>query len=275
MASTKVPKRFVAPLDDSNIAAGANIASSKLADGSNFTKKDGSVAFAGAQSMGNNKLTNVATPTPGSTDAANAAYVDNAVSALNSIFSSKGAARAMATGNVNISNPGTLTYDTVICIAGDRVFLGSQSAPAEIGIYIVGATAATALVRATDMDAWAELLGALFSVEEGSANISKLILFTVPKAGTIGTTAVTYQTVNTAGLSSSNFVTNESISGTVDGSNTAFTLANTPVAGSVELFIEGHQLIPGAGNDYTISGAAITTLTAPLSGERVTANYRK
>jgi hypothetical protein len=31
-----------------------------------------------------------------------------------------------------------------------------------------------------------------------------------------------------------------SLSGTVDGANTAFTLTNYPVAGSVEVLIEGH-----------------------------------
>lgn len=275
MASSLVPKRFIKPIGDAQIEAGAAIASSKLADGANFTKKDGSVAFTGNQSMGNNKLTNLATPTAASTDAARIIDVENAVAALNSIFSSKGSARAMATGNITLSNPGTMVYDGVTLVAGDRVFLGNQSAPAENGIYLVGATGATALVRTTDLDIWDELQGALFSIEEGSTNISKLILFTVPKAGTINTTAITFQVVNSSGLSSSNFVTNETLGGTVNGSNTAFTLANTPVAGSEEIYIEGHLLRPGAGNDYTISGTAVTMLTAPLSGEIVTGNYRK
>lgn len=275
MAASKIPKRFIAPLDDNNIEAGANIASSKLADGANFTKKDGSVAFTGNQSMGNNKITNLGTPAAASNDAARIIDVENAVAALNSIFSSKGSARAMATGNITISNPGTMVYDGVTLVAGDRVFLGNQSAPAENGVYLVGATGATALVRTTDLDIWDELQGALFSIEEGSTNISKLILFTVPKAGTINTTAITYQVVNSSGLSNSNFVNNEVLSGTVNGSNTAFTLANTPVAGSEELKIEGHLLKPGAGNDYTISGASVTMLTAPLTGEVITGSYRK
>lgn len=275
MASSKVPKRFIAPIDDANIASGANIASSKLADGGNFVKKDGTVAFTGAQSMGGFKISNLGTPTPASADAARISDVEAAISTVQSMFTSKTAVRAMSTGNILISNPGTLVYDTVTCVAGDRVFLGSQSAVAEIGIYVVGATGATALVRATDMDVWSECLGALFSVEEGSVNISKLILFTIPKAGTIGSTAITFQVVNAAGLSSSNFIVGEIVSGTVNGSNTAFTLANTPIAGSIEVVLEGIILKVGAGNDYTITGSAITMLTAPLSGEVITANYRK
>jgi hypothetical protein len=274
MATSKIPKRFIAPIDDSNIAAGANIASSKLADGTNFNKKDGSVVATGSQNMGGFEVLAVGTAVAG-TSAVNKNQMDNAIGALNSIFDSKASARAMATSNITVSNPGTLIYDGVTLVAGDRVFLGSQTALAEIGIYVVGATGATALVRGLDMDIWAECPGALFSIEEGSANASKLILFTLPKAGTIGVTAITYQIVNAAGLTSNNFVVGEVLSGTVDGANTAFTLANTPVAGSVEVLIEGHTLKLGAGNDFTITGGTVTMLTAPLGGEVVTANYRK
>jgi hypothetical protein len=32
---------------------------------------------------------------------------------------------------------------------------------------------------------------------------------------------------------------------------------------------------PGAGNDYTISGAAITYLTAPLANDKIRVSYLK
>lgn len=75
--------------------------------------------------------------------------------------------------------------------------------------------------------------------------------------------------------SSSNFVTRETPTGTVNGSNTTFTLANTPTAGTEEVFLNGILQEPGAGNDYTISGATITYLAAPLTGDRLRVNYRK
>lgn len=84
-----------------------------------------------------------------------------------------------------------------------------------------------------------------------------------------GTTAVP------TGLNSSNFVTRETPSGTVNGSNTAFALANTPTAGTEEVFLNGILQEPGAGNDYTISGGTITYLTAPLTGDKIRVNYRK
>lgn len=53
MAETTIAGRQIrdGAITDSKVASGANIASSKLADGANFVKKDGSVAFTGAQSM--------------------------------------------------------------------------------------------------------------------------------------------------------------------------------------------------------------------------------
>jgi len=65
-------------------------------------------------------------------------------------------------------------------------------------------------------------------------------------------------------------------SGTINGTNTAFTLAFTPVASiSVRLFLDGLLLNQGAGLDYTISGATITMITAPALGQVLRAVYPK
>lgn len=71
------------------------------------------------------------------------------------------------------------------------------------------------------------------------------------------------------------FVVRETPAGTVNGSNVTFTLANTPVAGTEEVYLNGLLQEPGAGNDYTIASAVITYLTAPLTGDKVRASYRK
>lgn len=66
----------------------------------------------------------------------------------------------------------------------------------------------------------------------------------------------------------------ETPSGSINGSNTAFTLAHTPSAATnVNLFLNGVQQRQGAGNDYTISGATITYLTAPPTGATLNAIY--
>lgn len=76
-------------------------------------------------------------------------------------------------------------------------------------------------------------------------------------------------------LSPTNFVTRETPGGTVNGSTTAFTLANTPTAGTEHVYLNGLLQEPGAGNDYTISGATITYLTAPVTGDKIRVSYMK
>lgn len=72
------------------------------------------------------------------------------------------------------------------------------------------------------------------------------------------------------------FVTRETPGGAIDGTNATFTLANVPVLGSEEVFLNGILQEPGTGNDYTISGATITWLTpVPVAGDKIRVSYRK
>lgn len=89
-----------------------------------------------------------------------------------------------------------------------------------------------------------------------------------------GTITISVNT-STGFLKYANKITRETPSGTINGSTTAFTLANTPVAGSEEIFLNGILQDAGAGNDYTISGATITMLSAPLTGDKLRVNYMK
>lgn len=84
------------------------------------------------------------------------------------------------------------------------------------------------------------------------------------------TVTATAAELNAVGL----FVTREVPGGTINGSNTAFTLANTPIVGSELLHLNGLEQRSGAGNDYTISGANITYLSAPQTNDTLTASYR-
>jgi hypothetical protein len=67
--------------------------------------------------------------------------------------------------------------------------------------------------------------------------------------------------------------TRETPSGTINGSNVTFTLANTPVSGSEMVFQNGILLVSGAAKDYTISGGTITFVTAPATGDTLMATY--
>lgn len=74
-----------------------------------------------------------------------------------------------------------------------------------------------------------------------------------------------------------NYIVREVPSGTKNGSNTDFTLANTPVSGTEMVFLNGMLMNAGAGNDYTISGNTITFLTGsiPISTDTVLVTYWK
>lgn len=87
-------------------------------------------------------------------------------------------------------------------------------------------------------------------------------------------TAVSAATAGSDYLAPSNVVTRETPSGSVNGSNTAFTLANTPLAGSEHVWLNGLLQEPSS-EDYSISGATITFVTAPVSGDRIRCSYLK
>jgi hypothetical protein len=69
------------------------------------------------------------------------------------------------------------------------------------------------------------------------------------------------------------FKTSTTPTGTINGVNAAFALASTPVVGTEEVYLNGQRMFPGAGNDYTISGTAITMIVIPLTNDRLTADY--
>lgn len=80
------------------------------------------------------------------------------------------------------------------------------------------------------------------------------------------------------GLATSNFVFNEIPSGTVDGSNAVFTLANTASSsGSIRVYKNGIRQLPGAGNDFHCSTTAITFLAGniPQTNDNLLCDYMK
>lgn len=82
-------------------------------------------------------------------------------------------------------------------------------------------------------------------------------------------------TVSTTVLKTTNYIVRETPAGAIDGSNTTFTLAFTPQAGTEMLFANGILLEPGATNDYTIAGATITMLFVLQSSDRLKVSYLK
>ena len=105
-------------------------------------------------------LTDTATS---ATDAVNKAYVD----ALAAGLSWKQAVKAASTAPLTLATgfAAGQVIDGVTLVAGNRILVKDQAAPAENGIYIVTAGAPT---RATDMDAPAEFEAASVLVQEGT-----------------------------------------------------------------------------------------------------------
>jgi hypothetical protein len=91
--------------------------------------------------------------------------------------------------------------------------------------------------------------------------------------GKLGLVPSSYYATSTGSLTSSNFVTAEVPSGSINSSNTSFTLANTPVTGTVKVYRNGLRQI--VGTDYTISGTTITYLYAPTTGDSIVTDYQK
>ena len=83
------------------------------------------------------------------------------------------------------------TIDGVVLVAGDRVLVKDQAAPAENGIYVVAASGAPS--RATDFDASADVTeGAFLFVREGTANADTGWQLTTNAPITIGATSLAF-----------------------------------------------------------------------------------
>ena len=257
MPTTQLVQRQIADgaINDAKIQSGANIATSKLADGANFIKKDGTISMTGALNMGSQLITNVLTP-GAATDAANKSYVDTAITGVTGLFTSKGTVRVGTTANGTLATAyaNGSVLDGITLVTGDRILLKNQTSQSENGIYTVNSSGAP--TRALDMDIWSEVPGAWVTIQQGTTNADTTWLSTADTGGTLNTTAITFSNpITSGGLTASNFVDKESPSGTINGSNVTFTLANAPTAGSEHVYLNGQLQESGAGNDYTITGA--------------------
>lgn len=262
-------------LDDSHMKAGAGFATSKLAEGADFITRSGAVPFTGSPNFGNFPGLNVGTPTPGTTNIARIIDVENAVANLNQAYKYR-TVRVASTANINLANPGTSTFDTVVLTAGDgllgRLLAKNQTVPAENGLYLFNGPAVP-LTRLANADAWVEFPGSLINVNEGAVNGDKRFKCTSDDGGTLETTAITYVADSSNGLTAANFSHKEVPAGVINGVNTTFTLAAVLTAGTDHWYRNG--ILQDVGTDYTIVGAVATFAIAPLAGEKLVCSYQK
>jgi hypothetical protein len=107
--------------------------------------------------------------------------------ALVSGLSWKQAVRAATTANIILS--GAQTIDGVSIIAGDRVLVKNQTAPAENGIWVCSAGA---WARSSDMDLAAEFPSATVAISEGSTQQDTQYVCSTDLPITLGTTAISW-----------------------------------------------------------------------------------
>lgn len=179
-----------------------------------------------------------------------------------------------ASGNTDFKltdGSGTETWGAAATTAGDFAFFHSGATPFKIerfatdNAFYINSSGKVGFNTAT-IDSQVVINGGL-RINNGAAQNG----YVWTSTGTDG--RGTWQAATGGGLSSSNFVFNEVPSGTINGVNTTFTLANTPTAGTVAIFLRGLRM--KLTTDYTISGSTITMINIPDTGDDLVADYLK
>ena len=103
-------------------------------------------------------------------------------------------ANSIAVTNVNISNPGTDTFDGVTLTNGQTLFITNQyqTNPVECGLYVFNGSG-VALTRFVGMNTWEEIAGSQVAVPATTTfTEGSLWRSTVGSTGTIGVTPITF-----------------------------------------------------------------------------------
>lgn len=115
-------------------------------------------------------------------------------------FSASGVRGASTANIANLASFTVAGVDGLTYVAGERILLKDQSAPAENGIYVVGTVGGgtAALTRALDADGANEIVsGLLVAVSEGTVGANTWWFLTTNAAITIGTTSLTFAQIPT------------------------------------------------------------------------------
>jgi hypothetical protein len=165
LGSTSTSLAGLTELTVDNININGNTISSTNTNGDIVISPNGT----GVVDVGNSIISGVATPVS-STDAANKAYVDNAVTGLDW----KAAANLLAVSNVPLTgNTNTVSIDghaTLTSVhSGYRILLKGQSTQSQNGIYDYADNGTTyTLTRSVDADTYQELVGTSVYIMEGT-----------------------------------------------------------------------------------------------------------
>jgi hypothetical protein len=160
--------------------------------------------------------------------------------------------KTVSTANVDVGTGGLIAVNGYTVQDGDRVLLVGQTTTTQDGIYLARSSA---WERAEDAEAGDDIGSALIVIEEGSNAGELWQIGNNRGSGVVGTDDLT-AAEHTVGGGSNTRVFGETPTVT-DGSATV-TLANTPIAATVRVYLNGLRQNEGGSNDYTVSGAVIT-----------------
>jgi hypothetical protein len=181
----------------------------------------------------------------------------------------------------NITLSGLQTIDGVTVVAGDRVLVKSQTAPAQNGIYLASATAWS---RAPDADTWDELISAICFVESGSTLAGSAWYCTIQPGGTIGTTAITWSNFSVAatyaagtGLTLTDYVfsiTNTGVTAAAYGSASKTLTATVNAQGQLTVLAAtdiaiANTQVSGLGTMSTQAASAVAITGGSINGTTI------
>jgi len=87
--------------------------------------------------------------------------------------------------------------------------------------------------------------------------------------------AVHCKKIVSGGVGIGDMIANEIPSGDINSHNTEFSIQYDPVAGTVEVYLNGLLQTPGTGGDYTISGKNISFIKPPRTNSEILVSYAK
>jgi hypothetical protein len=183
-------------------------------------------------------------------DAVNKAQLDAALAAL--IGGSLESVATLSVSNELLTGVGqTINGHTVV--AGDRIAIVEQTTVTEDGIYVAGAGA---WVRSGDAQIGTDLAGKIFVVEQGTEADTLWVFTNDDGSGIVGTDDLEVIKVSESTPAQPTDVYDEEPA--VTNGSPVVTLANTPIASTHRVYLNGQRMREGVGNDFTIAGAVIT-----------------